>query len=240
MPSTSQRVISDLTLPFAGVSEARAVFLEAVGSVAPLLAAPEMAARWEEESALAHFSVQGLAGHLLRATTSVEAYLDRPEPGPDEEVLSASAYYAAAIYSDIGDAPYPGPDLTSGLHVAIRARGEEAAAAGPEALAREWSEAATRLATSLAAEAADRRVRVFNNLVIRLDDYLLTRLVELCIHADDLAVSLGLDPPALPAAATGLAVATLVDLARSRHRDRAVLRALARRERDSIAALRVL
>lgn len=222
------------------MSEARAVFLAAVAAAVRFLEGPELAARWEEESALARFSVRGLAGHLLRATTSVEAYLDRPEPGSGEEVLSAAAYYAAAVYSDIGDARYTGPDLDSDLHVAVRARGEEAAGGGPETLAREWSEAAGRLSTRLAAEAPDRRVRVFNNLVIRLDDYLATRLVELCIHTDDLAVSLGVPPPALPAAATGLAVATLVDLARLRHGDTAVLRALARRERDAVAALRVL
>ncbi|HEY3238078.1 MAG TPA: maleylpyruvate isomerase N-terminal domain-containing protein [Acidimicrobiia bacterium] len=222
------------------MSEAREVFLEAVDAAVPLLEAPEMTARWEEESALARFRVRGLAGHLLRATTSVEAYLDGPEPGRDEEVLSAAAYYAAAVYSDIGDARYAGPDLESDLHRAVRARGEEAAAGGPEILAREWSQAAGRLRARLAAEAPDRRVRVFNNLVIRLDDYLATRLVELCIHTDDLAVSLGVDPPPLPAAATGLAVATLVDLARLRHGDTAVLRALARRERDVVAALRVL
>jgi hypothetical protein len=222
------------------MSEARAVFLEAVAAAVPLLEAPELSARWEEESALARFSVGGLAGHLLRATTSVEAYLDRPEPGAGEEVLSVPAYYAAAVYSDIGDAPYTGPDLDSDLHTAVRARGEEAAAGGPAALAREWSEALGRLRTRLAVEAPDRRVRVFNQLVIGLDDYLATRLVELCIHADDLAVSLGVDPPPLPAAATGLAVATLVDLARLRHGDAAVLRALARTERDAVAALRVL
>lgn len=222
------------------MGEARAVFLEVVAALQPLLEAPELAARWEEESAVARFSVRGLAGHLLRATTSVEAYLDRPEPGIGEEVLSAAAYYAAALYSDIGDARLTGPDLDSHLHRAVRARGEEAAAAGPAALAREWAEAAERLGTRLAAEAPDRRVRVFNDLVVRLDDYLATRLVEVCVHADDLAVSLRVDPPALPAAATGVAVATLVDLARLRHGDTAVLRALARRERDAVAALRVL
>jgi hypothetical protein len=117
---------------------------------------------------------------------------------------------------------------------------EDAAAGGPEALAQEWSEATGRLSARLAAEAPDRRMRVFNNLVIGLDDYLATRLVEICIHTDDLALSLGIAPPALPAAATGVAVATLVELARFRHGDTAVLRALARRERDAAAALRVL
>ncbi|MGH9039370.1 MAG: maleylpyruvate isomerase N-terminal domain-containing protein [Acidimicrobiia bacterium] len=222
------------------MTEDRAVFLMAIAAAVPLFEAPELTARWDEESALSRWSVRGLAGHLLRATTSVEAYLDRPEPGPDEEVLSASAYYAAAIYSDIGDAPSTGPDLDSGLHTAVRARGEDAAAGGPEVLARDWSEAGSRLTVRLAAEAPERRVRVFNDLVIRLDDYLVTRLVELCLHVDDLAVSLGVDPPPLPASATGRVVGTLVELARARHGDVAVLRALARRERDVAGALRVI
>jgi hypothetical protein len=216
------------------------VFLEAVAAVMPLLEAPELAARWEEDSALERFSVRGLAGHLLRATTSVEAYLDRPEPGAGGECLSAVAYFAAAIYSDIGDAPYTGPDLGSGLHTAIRSRGEEAAAAGPGALAEAWSAAAGRLAERLAAEPPDRRMRVFNDMVLALDDYLATRLVELCVHADDLAVSLGVPAPVLPEAATGLAIATLVGVARLRHGDAAVVRALARRERDAPSALRVI
>lgn len=54
----------------------RGAFLNAVEPVTPLLGSPTLAARWEEPSALERFRVSGLAGHLLRATTSVEAYLD--------------------------------------------------------------------------------------------------------------------------------------------------------------------
>jgi hypothetical protein len=81
---------------------------------------------------------------------------------------------------------------------------------------------------------------VFQDLVIRLDDYLATRLVELCVHTDDLAASLELPAPQLPEPATAAAICTLVDVARIRHGDAAVLRALARRERDAVSALRVL
>lgn len=54
----------------------RGAFLNAVEPVTPLLGSPTLAARWEEPSALERFRVSGLAGHLLWATTSVEAYLD--------------------------------------------------------------------------------------------------------------------------------------------------------------------
>ena len=73
-----------------------------------------------------------------------------------------------------------------------------------------------------------------------LDDYLVTRLIELVVHTDDLAVSLDVAAPPIPAAATGLVITTLVEVARIRHGDTAVLRALTRRERDAVAALRVL
>ena len=60
------------------------------------------------------------------------------------------------------------------------------------------------------------------------------------VHADDLAVSLEVAPPPLPAAAFGSAITTLIEVARICHGDAAVLRALTRRERDTVAALRVL
>jgi hypothetical protein len=72
-----------------------------------------------------------------------------------------------------------------------------------------------------------------------LDEYLRTRVVELVIHGDDLASSVGLafGPVASDLATT--AISTLVEVARVRHGDMAVLRALTRRERDSVQALRV-
>ncbi|MHB1445953.1 MAG: hypothetical protein ACYCTI_01250 [Acidimicrobiales bacterium] len=59
-------------------------------------------------------------------------------------------------------------------------------------------------------------------------------------HADDLAASLGQQPPALPGRLVGAVTALLVDVARVRHGEMGVLRALARRERDVVQALRVI
>ena len=98
-----------------------------------------------------------------------------------------------------------------------------------------------RLRVRLVTEAFDRRLQVLGGLVITLDEYLRTRVVELVLHTEDLALSVDLPEAAevTPAAAT-IAINTLVDLARLRHGDLAVLRALARRERDTVNALRVL
>jgi hypothetical protein len=74
---------------------------------------------------------------------------------------------------------------------------------------------------------------------MRLDDYLETRLVELVVHDDDLATSVDV-PTELPGEALELAIDHLVAVARFRHGDLAVVRALARRERDISEALRVI
>ena len=73
-----------------------------------------------------------------------------------------------------------------------------------------------------------------------LDDYLITRLLEVVVHTDDLAVSLGIEPPDFPRPATAAVIDCLLEVARRRHGDIAVVRAFTRRERDRPEALRVL
>ena len=214
------------------MTEIRALFCEAVDAATPLLAEPALVERFEKPSALAEFSVRGLAGHLLRAMTTAETYLDGPEPDAAAPAISAAAYYAG-----VAAAP---ADLDDPFHQAIRQRGLEAAPEAPEELPGIWAATMARFRARLDAEPAGRRVRVYGDMVLTLDEYLVTRLIELAVHADDLAVSLDVAPPALPPAATGVVIVTLVEVARIRHGDAAVVRALTRRERDAVEALRVL
>lgn len=209
----------------------RRAFLEAALMARELVADPAVGERWDEPSALPEFTVRGLAGHLVRATTSVEAYLDREEP--TAAPVTAAQYYATVLR--------PGsPDLDSELHRAIRQRGEEAAAEGHGALVRSFDDALARLASRLADERANRLVRAFMDQVLSLDDYLVTRMIELLVHSDDLAVSVGLTPPDFQLAVSRPVIDALVEVAILRHGDEAVLRALTRRERDLVDALRVL
>ncbi|MDQ3956758.1 MAG: maleylpyruvate isomerase N-terminal domain-containing protein [Actinomycetota bacterium] len=207
----------------------RQTFLETGALAAGLLESIEVLRAWDSPSALEEFSVRGLAGHLLRATGSVEAYLDREEPEGDP--VGAAEYYAAAVDET---------DIRSPLHQAIRDRGEQAAARGHGALVEEAHALLDRLRPRLESEPAGRKLRVYKDLVLSLDDYLVTRLIELVVHVDDLAVTVGLPPPRVPDAANEAAIRTLVDVARFRHGDLAVVRSLTRRERDAIQALRVL
>jgi hypothetical protein len=212
------------------MNDVRRLFLSCARSTHRLLSRPELERRWDEPSALEHFSVRGLAGHLVRATGSVEAYLDRPEPEGDQPI-SAGAYYARAIDT---------PDLQSDLHVAVRAKGEAEAAGGYADLLQRLEGLVGRLEKRLEEEAPTRLVRVFQDIVLSLDDYLVTRLIEQLVHSDDLALSIGVEPPEAPPGAMDVVLRGLLEVARTKHGDLAVLRAFARRERDSVGALRVL
>ena len=204
-------------------------FLDAAGQAADLLARREVAAHWEDDSALALFTVSALAGHLLRGMTVVEQYLQGPEP--DGEPVSAAEYFHFLRVS---------ADITAPANEAIRARGADTAAGGPTVVAAEAASARARLPELLAAVDPARRLRVVGGLVTTLDAYLRTRIVELVVHADDLATSVGVATPVCSADAADIAIDTLVGVARLRHGDGAVVRALTRRERDAVPALRVL
>ena len=216
------------------MSDVRSLFLDCAAAAADVLARPEVAAAWDGPSALAEFSVRGLAGHVGRTVATVGEYLDAGSPADDSPVIAVADYYRAAL----GDGA--AVDLGSELHAGIRQRGEAIGAAGPEAVAAGVREAAAALAARLAVEPAGRRVAVFAGLVLTLDDYLVTRMVELLVHVDDLCVSVGLDTPALPADAVALVAHALVDTARARRGDVAVLRALARAERAAPGVFPVL
>lgn len=210
--------------------EIRAAFLDTARVALSLVANERVAESWDRPSELAEWNVSGLAGHLARATTSVDAYLDRSES------VSRPPTTPAKYYSSILE---PQPDLSSELHQAIRRRGDETAAGGHGDLVEILGRAIDKLTDRLAAEPEDRLVEVYDGFVLTLDDYLRTRLVELAFHIDDLALSVGTQTPHLPPASTDIAIDVCVDVAREHHGDLPVLLAMGRRERDQVGALHV-
>ena len=208
------------------MNEFRSALLESYRAIRPLLAAPELERAWSQDSVLESFSVRGLAGHLVRAGDGVPSYLEGPEPaGPPAD---AASYYASVLESMDVDA-----------HADVRARAETRAADGPAELRARRDAIESRLQRALEDAPPDRLVSVFRGLVMRLDDYAITRTVEVLVHADDLAASIAVERPRFSAAARAVCIHHLVDVARRRHGDFAVLVALARRERDRVDALRV-
>ena len=205
----------------------RAVYRDCVEAIGPLLREPTVAAKWDEPSALAEMSVSALAGHLVRVLSTVERYLAEPEPL--EEGRLDPAVYFSKVKADVNDP----------TNVAIRERGAQEAAGGYDALLAEYDRLREAVLEAMRDQPSSRRMSVFGGQVLLLDDYLVTRIVEAVVHADDLAVSCGVETPSLPDDAYEATIRTLVDIGRARHGDLAVVRALARRERDDLEALRV-
>lgn len=200
-------------------------FLETAGVVSGLLHSPELAKRWAQPSVLAQFRVSGLAGHLVFAGVYlVERWLDRPAPAGGD-VLDAAGYFLLV------DDP---ADVDNEVARRIRQLGEQRAAGGPVALAAEFDAGRERLAALLPTLSPDRLVDqsgTQGTRVLTVEQCLLTRLVELTVHLDDLAASLGVPTPEVPAAAAEAVAGCLARIAVGRHGFLPVLRTLSRRER---------
>ena len=210
------------------MNRTRRAYLSAAASAADLLADPAVAAAWDRPSALAEFGVSGLAGHLAAQVLFVPAALDAPVP--DEAPVALLDHYRGAWLDADVDEP---------VMVMIREGGEKVAEPGPEELVRSVRATLSALEPVFAEAPADRLVRFERGpWSLTLDDYLTTRMMELAVHADDLAVSVGVPTPELPAEVTGPVLDLLARLSVRRHGAVAVMRAYSRAERapESIAA----
>ena len=149
---------------------------------------------------------------FLEAATSVARLLAEPAVAAAWERPSALAKLSVSGLAGhlLNQIVVPGELLRSGAH--------------PAAL--------DPLRARLAGEPADRIVHLpWRSWSLTLDDLLLTRIIELAVHSDDLAVSVDIATPALPAHVTDPVLQTLVLVAARRHGTVALLRALSRAER---------
>lgn len=196
-------------------------FLAAARSALNLLRDPAVAKAWHEPSALAGLSVGGLAGHLAYLVLSLPQALSAPVPA--EPVVPVLEHYARVAWI--------GADLDAEINVRIRDSGEEVAADGPVALADRTAAAIAELTPLVAGPDRPVRIPLWGPWSLTLEDMLLTRMMELAVHADDLAVSAGVETPRLPPSALEAVVDLLSRLAVRRHGQVAVLRGLTRAER---------
>lgn len=213
---------------------ARHAFLSAADAAVELLRSTGVAARWDSPSALEGWAVSGLAGHLGRAVLTVSRYLRGDAPPPDTVTVDPAGYMLAAIDDD-------DLDVDSRLYAAIRARGDEEGARGRELLVdsvtRELAGLRDLLSPGPDRVAGSTLVSVLDGITMTIDDYLATRVVELVVHLDDLAVSIDDTDFPVPAQALSLATDVVVDLARRRRGNMTVLHLLARRERAPVGPI---
>ncbi|WP_307036823.1 maleylpyruvate isomerase N-terminal domain-containing protein [Streptomyces canus] len=200
--------------------------METAAQAAALLNSPAVAVSWEKPSALAQWTVGGLAGHLAYQIFSVDPALEGP--ACEQEPIPVLEHYARAVWID---APLDG-EVSSG----IRAKGDGISSEGVRLLVERVRAALDRQRSGLEEVHGDWVVFMpQTGWALSLDDFLVTRLVELAVHMDDLAVSAGLSVPELPGAALDPVVALLAGLAVRRHGQAALLRALTRAERAPAA-----
>lgn len=208
----------------------RQAYLLAAASALDLLGRPELGQRWTQPSALTEFTTSGLAGHLAAQIHQVRSVLDTPVP--DGKAIRLLDHYSAAAWRNV--------DLNDAVNVRIREAGESFAAEGPDSLLSNTRAVLDGLRVDLAGRPADAVVHLpWVGWSLSLDDFLITRMLEISVHSDDVAVSIGVETPELPASVTGPVLELLFQLSQERHGTTAVLRALSRAERApaSIAAI---
>lgn len=206
------------------VDDVREAFLDAAGTFDRLLDAPELASAWNKPSALAGYTAGAIVGHVHAALAWLEPLLDAAEPS-DLRPIRLGNYYTGLKITD-ESAPNP-------FHEVLRGMSEKAADHGPESTIERFRTLTGRLEGRLQDQHDDRALdmRPLVPAAVRLSDFLRTRVLELVVHADDLAASVALEPPTPTPAAADIALDVLLRTARSAHGDLAVVRALARKER---------
>ena len=210
-----------MPLTFAGTLD-RDALLRATAALGDLVADPAIAERWDDESALPGMTVGGLTRHLVsQPECAVEFLRIQPVP-PHAPTVSLAGLYER---TDWFHAPVDAAENTSIVEDfnAMAAGRQEHSLAILE-------QAATDLPGAVAGAGATTYVP-WQDCCLATDDFLAVRLMEVVVHADDLAASVGSPTPAFDEDVLAPALAVLALLGARRHGQDAAVRALSRRER---------
>lgn len=195
------------------------LFVAGARAVASALSDDAVADAWDRPSVLEEQLVSGLAGHLARGGVWVVAdYLEGGTPSAPVDFEGAPQYFVGIL-----------AETTAAGHQAIRDRGAAVASVGHEALVRELARRLDAIAPRVTALGPEHLLAVAGGNVMRLGDYLATRIVEQAVHLDDLAQSLGREPWPYPSAGHELAIEVATQILCLRHGWPATVRALYRR-----------
>jgi hypothetical protein len=199
------------------VSNIVPVFLEGARAVSEAIADGAVAEAWDQPSVLEDQAVSGLVGHLARGGVWVVGdYLTDDEPPGPVDFQSAAEYFDGVVSV-----------ASAEVNRGSRQRGAAIASVGHAELVRQLAHRLESLGPTIEAD-PDRLVAVIGGAVMRLRDYLATRVVEQAVHLGDLARSINHSPWPYPEEGQNLAIEIAIDMARHRHGSSALLRALYR------------
>jgi hypothetical protein len=199
----------------------RPAFLAAADHVVAIVSRDDVAAAWHQPSALPEWSVGGLVAHL--ASQPVTA-LDLLRGEPATDAIALDEHYARSAWVSGG--------LDDDVNVSIRSGSDAQAEVGRDAVLARVVAARAELPEVLADQHADRAVLIpWTGWALRRDDFLTGRMMEIVVHGEDVAASVGFTSPPLPDDVLAPVVALLTRLAVRRHGQGAVVSALTRTER---------
>lgn len=199
-----------------------AAFLTASSIALELIERPEVRDAWIAPSALPKMSVGALACHLGRQTARAAALMPAATDVPP--LGSADAHYQHAAWVRSSSPDDPPNDRTDD---------DAEAELGILALEQRTRRALEQVRHILATNVARDVVLIpWQGWSLQRDDFLLTRLLEIVVHSNDLAVSLGVPTPEFPDEVFAPVRDLLLRLAVVRHGQSAVISALTRRERS--------
>ena len=200
------------------------VFPIAAAAALDLIKRDEVGDQWLMPSVLPKMSVGALACHLGRQVVRAAELLPAATDVLPLESVDAHYHRAAWVTSTSPDDP---PN--------DRSADDAEAALGAAALCDRSSAALDAVKRMLAAGTAQDVVPIpWQGWSLRRDDFLLTRMTEIVVHADDLALSVGVRTPEFPDEVFGPVRDLLVRLAAVRHGQSAVISTLTRSERTRV------
>lgn len=200
----------------------RTEFVDACHTAFRLGGRQEVADAWDRESACAGMTVGGLTHHLLAQVRHVANFL--AEPATVDAPIPLLDHYARAEWVTA--------EPEDEANTSIRDGGNEAAAAGRDAVLAEVAPLLEQLPGLLRTPRDPDTIFIpWQGWALTTDDFLVTRSMELMVHSDDLAASVGLPTPGFPDTIAAHVVDLLGGVAMRRHGQAAVVRALSRPQR---------
>lgn len=190
-----------------------------------LAARNEVRDAWERDSACTGMTVGGLAHHLLAQTGHIVRGLRAAAPG-DAPVIGLLDHYSQAPWVAASRDGETDPDQDE--------KDNAAAAAGHEAVVEGARQALDELPDALALPRDPDVVHIpWQGWSLATPDFATTRMMEMVVHGDDLAASVGLPTPEHDPLVVEAVLDLLVHVSLARHGQVALVRALSRPQRSA-------